>query len=377
MSTDPLRVPEPLRRWRLLLGEAADPSLGVLDGDLAAADAALDWLYGRDPDRLARGERSGGSGASRLTVPDWIDSVHRLFPAEVIERVETDAVERFGITEVVTRIDVLERIEPSESLLRSVLQTKHLMNSEVLAAARRIVAQVVERILDELTTEVRQAFSGTLDPRRRSPVPVARNFDFRGTVRANLGRWDPDRAKLYVDRPLFVSRTRRHTDRWRIVLLVDQSGSMADSVIHSAVLASCLWRLPGMDTRLATFDTEVVDLTSDVVDPVELLMKVQLGGGTDIARAVGWAQDQVTRADRSVVVVVSDFYEGGDAGLLVRRVRQLVADGTVVLGLAALDRQAEPVYDHETARRLVDAGAEVAAMTPGQLAVWLAEKVRR
>lgn len=372
-----IEVPEPLQRWRLLLGESAEAALGGLSGDLAAADAALGWLYGRDPDLAARGERTGGSGASELTVPEWIDAVHTLFPAEVIERVESDAVDRFGIVEVVTRLDVLERIQPSESLLRSVLQTKHLMNPEVLAAARRIVGRVVEQLLAELETEVRRAFSGTLDPRRRSPVPVARNFDFRGTIRANLHRWDPEREVLALERPLFVSRTRRHTERWQIVLLVDQSGSMVDSVIHSAVMASCLWQLPGMETRLAAFDTSVVDLTSAVDDPVELLMKVQLGGGTDIEQAVAWAEGHLTRSDRSVLVVVSDFYEGGSDVRLVQRVRTLTQNGTVVLGLAALDRNAQPVYDRDLARRLVDAGAEVAAMTPGELAVWLAEKVRR
>lgn len=372
-----IEVPEPLKRWRMLLGQAADESLGGLDGELGTADAALDWLYGRDPELAGRGERTGGSGASTLTVPEWIDAVHTLFPAEVIERVETDAVERFGITEIITRIDVLERIEPSQALLRSVLQTKHLMNPEVLAAARRIVAKVVEQLLNEMQTEVRQAFSGALDPRRRSAVPIARNFDFKGTVAANLRRWDPQQNKLFVDRPLFLGRTRRHTDRWQITLLVDQSGSMADSVIHSAVMASCLWALPGMETQIAVFDTEVVDLTRDIDDPVEMLMKVQLGGGTDIAHAVGWAQRQVTRADRSIVVVISDFYEGGDRRILLRRVRELVNNGTHVLGLAALDRNAEPMYDRTLAQSMVDEGAQVAAMTPGELAVWLAEQVRR
>ncbi len=372
-----MEIPDTLKRWRMLLGEAAEESLGGLEGRLAAADAALDWLYGRDPELADRGERTGGTSGSTLSVPEWIDSVHRLFPTEVIERVETDAVERFGITEIVTRVDVLERIEPSESLLRSILQTKHLMNPEVLAAARRIVTKVVEQLLDQMQTEVRQAFSGTLDRRRRSPVPMARNFDFRGTVAANLHRWDPHQEKLFVERPLFVSRTRRHTERWQICLLVDQSGSMTDSVIHSAVMASCLWSLPGMETRIAAFDTAVVDLTSDIGDPVELLMKVQLGGGTDIAHAVGWAQQQVTRADKSIVVVISDFCEGGDRQLLLRRVRELVNNGTIVLGLAALDREADPMYDHDTARALVNEGAQVAAMTPGELAVWLAEQVRR
>lgn len=369
-------IPEPLLRWRLLLGSAADGALGPPSGELGAADAALEWLYGRDPERTERGERSGGPGDSTLSVPEWIDTVHRLFPQEVIERVERDAVERFGITEVVTRLDVLERIEPSESLLRAVMQTKHLMNPDVLAAARRLIAEVVRRLLAELETEVRRAFTGTLDRRRRSPVPIARNFDFRGTVKANLNRWDPTTGRLYLEKPLFSSRTQRHTERWRIVLLVDQSGSMVDSVIHSAVLASCLWQLPGMDTSLAAFDTQVVDLTSDLTDPVELLMKVQLGGGTDIAAAVGWAAGQVRSPHRSMIIVISDFYEGGSERVLISRVRELVESGTKVLGLAALDRNATPAYDHELAGQLVAAGAQVAAMTPGELASWLAEQVR-
>ncbi|GKS87949.1 MULTISPECIES: VWA domain-containing protein [Comamonadaceae] len=372
----PLTIPDPLQRWRLLLGEPAEPACGALGDAAQAADAALEWLYGRDSDRAERGERSAGLGPSALSTPDWINTIHTLFPKEVIERLERDAVERYGIDEVVTNLEVLERIEPSESLLRAVLHTKHLMNPQVLAAARRLVAEVVRRIMEKLATEVRQAFSGSRDRRRLSRMKVARNFDFRRTLQANLRRWDAARGKLYVERPIFISRTRRHAEPWDIVLLIDQSGSMVDSVIHSAVMAACLWQLPGMRTRLVAFDTQVVDLTADVSDPVELLMKVQLGGGTDIARAVAYAQSLVANPARTIVVLVSDFYEGGDPGELVRRVKALTGAGAKVLGLAALDAQAEPAYDREMAARLVKEGAQVGAMTPGQLAGWLAEKVQ-
>lgn len=371
-----LVVPAPVMRWRLLLGEAAEPALGSLSGEALAADAALEWLYGRDPDRVRRGERSAGLGDSQLSTPDWINDVHTLFPQEVIERLERDAVERYGIDEVVTNLEVLERIEPSESLLRAVLHTKHLMNPQVLVAARRLVAEVVRRIMEKLATEVRQAFAGSRDRRRRSLLKIARNFDFRRTLGSNLHRWDPQRRKLFVERPVFISRTRRHTEHWDIILLIDQSGSMVDSVIHSAVMAACLWNLPGMRTRLVAFDTQVVDLTADVSDPVELLMKVQLGGGTDIARAVAYAQGLIANPSRSIVVLVSDFYEGGSDYELVRRVKALVQAGVKVLGLAALDSNASPNYDRAMAARLVREGMHVGAMTPGELAAWLAEKVR-
>jgi len=371
-----LKIPDSLTRWRLLLGEAAAPALGGLSGEARSADVALDWLYGRDADIVARGERGAGLGPSQLSTPDWINTIHELFPKEVIERLESDAVELYGIDEVVTNLEVLERIEPSESLLRAVLHTKHLMNPEVLAAARRLVAEVVRQIMEKMATEVRQAFSGARDRRRRSMLKVARNFDFKRTVQGNLHRWDPQRGKLFLETPIFMSRVRRHTERWDICLLIDQSGSMVDSVIHSAVMASCLWNLPGMRTRLVAFDTEVVDLTSDVSDPVELLMKVQLGGGTDIAKAVGYAQSLVENPQRTVVVLVSDFCEGGSESELVRRVKTLVQSGVAVLGLAALDANADPCYDRDMAARLVREGAHVGAMTPGQLAAWLAEKVR-
>lgn len=371
-----LDIPDPLQRWRLLLGDPAEAACGGLSAEAQAADAALDWLYGRNTDRESRGERSAGLGPSSLSTPDWINTIHTLFPKEVIERLEQDAVERYGIDEVVTNLEVLERIEPSESLLRAVLHTKHLMNPEVLAAARKLVAEVVRRIMEKLATEVRQAFSGSRDRRRRSRMKVARNFDFRQTLAANLHRYDPQRRKLYVERPVFISRTRRHAEPWDIVLLIDQSGSMVDSVIHSAVMAACLWQLPGMRTRLVAFDTAVVDLTADVSDPVELLMKVQLGGGTDIAKAVAYAQSLVANPSKSIVVLVSDFYEGGSEYELVRRVKALVESGAKVLGLAALDSSAEPNYDREMAARLVREGAQIGAMTPGQLAGWLAEKVQ-
>ena len=371
-----LTIPTPLERWRLLLGDAAEHACGSLGAEAMAADAALDWLYGRDPERGGRDERSAGLGPSSLSTPDWINSIHTLFPKEVIERLETDAVERFGIDEVVTNLDVLGRIEPSESLLRAVLHTKHLMNPEVLGAARRLVAEVVRRIMERLQTEVRQAFSGTRDRRRRSRMKVATNFDFKRTIAENLHRWHPQHRRLYVEQPVFMSRSRRHAEAWDIILLIDQSGSMVDSVIHSAVMAACLWNLPGMRTRLVAFDTDVVDLTADVADPAELLMKVQLGGGTDIGKAVGYAQGLIANPARSVVVLVSDFYEGGSEYELVRRVKALVAGGTRVLGLAALDSRADPAFDRSMAERLVGAGAQVGAMTPGALAAWLAEKLQ-
>ncbi|WP_354702151.1 hypothetical protein DSM112329_02504 [Paraconexibacter sp. AEG42_29] len=370
--------PDPeLERWRLVLGEAADACTGGagLSGTARSRDAALDWLYQQDGDLDRRDvRRSAGHGPSVLTTLDWLEDIHRLFPRETIERLERDAVERYEIHDVVTDPNVLERIEPNATLLKAVLRTKHLMNPDVLRLARRIVEQVVREIMERMASEVRHAFGGT---RARTPShrPRANDFDFRRTIQANLRHYQPEERRLYVERAYFHGRTRRQLEQWQVILVVDQSGSMVGSVIHSAVTAACLWGLPGVRAHLVAFDTDVVDLTADVDDPVELLMKVQLGGGTDIAGAMAYAAGLVDQPRRTIVALVTDFYEGGDEYRLVRTVKALVEQGTHVLGLAALDEEANPAYDRELAQRLADVGAHVGAMTPGELAGFVADRI--
>lgn len=372
---------ESLRRWRLLLGKAASQACGTLTGEDAAREQALDWLYDRDDgsgDAHARDQvsRQGGDAASALSVPEWINTVHQLFPRETIERLERDAVERYGLHELVTNPAVLERLQPNPALLEAVLRTRHLMNPRVAVLARQLVARVVEELLRKLARELRQAFAGNLNRKRRSRVAQARNFDATATLKANLQRYDPKRRQLGIQHVLFASRSKRQLERWQLLLVVDQSGSMVSSVIHAAVTAGCLYGLPGIRSHLIVFDTDVVDLSDRVDDPVECLMKVQLGGGTDIAKALAYAAQRIDVPRRAIVVLITDFFEGGSPQRLVALTRDLVAQGTRVLGLAALDEQANPSFDRHVAQQLVDVGAQVGAMTPGQLAGWLAQQLR-
>ncbi|GAA2057909.1 VWA domain-containing protein [Catenulispora yoronensis] len=388
--------PEPARaleRWRMILGAPAShySELGAEDRQ---RDAAMQWLYGRDEELAQRGvrkggalgggrggdrsgdsaDRHGGAGDSFLTTVDWLEGITKLFPKETVERLTRDAVDRYQIHDLVTDPRVLERVEPSPALLKAVLRTKHLMDPKVLELARKLVAAVVEELMRRLATEVRHAFSGTR-LRRPSQVRLARNFDVKRTLRGNLGHYQPEERKLYLEHAHFFTRTRRRVDSWQVILLVDQSGSMLSSVIHSAVTAACLWGLPGVRTHLVAFDTSVVDLTQDVADPVDLLMKVQLGGGTDIAQAIRYAADLVENPRRSIVVLISDLYEGVSPAGMVRGVKALVEQGSRVLALCALDEEAAPAYDREMGQRLADLGAYVGAMTPGELAAFVAEAV--
>jgi Mg-chelatase subunit ChlD len=372
-------------RWRLVMGAGSEQLCGGLSDEDQQRDECLGFLYDREygggrnvRGRSGKGEdRQGGLGESMLTVPDWINKVNELFPKRTIERLEKDALERYQLEEMVTNPQVLARAQPSQSLLKAVLRTKHLMSQDVLKAAQHLVRAAVEELMKKLAQEVRSAFQGSLNRQSRSFLKIAKNFDIGSTLRRNLRHYDAEHRRVIIETPIFYSRIRRQVDKWQIIILVDESGSMMDSVIHSAVTAAVFFGLKTLKTHLVIFDTTVVDLTADCIDPVETLMKVQLGGGTDIANAMSYAESLVENPRRTIVVLITDFYEGGDSRRLLSISRRMMESGVTLLGLAALDERANPTYDHELAARLVQMGAHVGAMTPGELAAWVAEKVQR
>ncbi|MGW5192458.1 VWA domain-containing protein [Kribbella sp. NPDC004138] len=372
-----------VERWRLVLGRYANGQLGSAPAGSAQArmEAALDFLYGREyggrgvrggdgsrPDQL----QPGGSGASAPALVTWLSEVRELFPRETVEIVERHALDRYGLTELITDPELLERMEPDEDLLKTLLMLKGHLGEETLAVARRIIRQVVEELRRRLELEIRAALAGRLNQHRHSPLKVAANFDPHGTIRRNLKNYDLEGRRIVLADVLFFERNARRLP-WDIIVCVDQSGSMAGSVIHSAVMAGILAGLPAFRIRLVVFDTSVVDLSAYADDPVDVLMRVQLGGGTDIAKAVRYCAQLVENPHRTVLVLVTDFCEGGAPTDLIRAVRGLAEARVRLLGLAALDGAAEPFYDKAMAGRLADEGMEIAALTPGQLASWLVE----
>jgi Mg-chelatase subunit ChlD len=370
---------EAARRLRLVLGRYSDAALEQpLAGDarLSDIDRHLGFLYDRAyRGRGMRRERSGGLGGSALAVPDWLQHVRELFPKECLEIVERDAVARFGMTELLRDPAVLERIEPSEEMLKLIVQFKSQIPPAARDQARRIVAAVVRDLYQRLALRVRPALTGALDRSRRSRLKVASNLDPARTLRANLKNYDPAEQRLGVEKLVFHARRRRHAD-WRVVLLIDQSGSMLDSVVYSAVMGAIFAGVPEIDFHLIAFDTQVVDLTEIAHDPVEVLFSVQLGGGTLIEKAVGYAAQRVRNPRRTIVVLLSDFYEGGPPERLYARVKDLLDAGVKLLGLAALGSEGEPDFDRQIAKQLVALGMPIAAMTPERLAEWIAQHVR-
>ncbi|WP_061249444.1 VWA domain-containing protein [Leptospira alstonii] len=365
-------------RWRLILGNGSEQSLGdqTLSEEQQRMDRAIEYLYGREYGE-DRNVRNANLGESNLTVPLWINEVHELFPKKAIERIEKDALERYQVMEMVTSPELLKRASPNTTLLKAVLHTKHLMNRQVLDLARELVRKVVEELMKKLETTILTSFQGVKNRNRRSSLKIYKNFDVKNTIRANLKHYDLTSKRLILQKPLFHSRIRRCVaDLWQLIILVDQSGSMLNSVIHSAITASIFWGIKTIRTRLILFDTNVVDVTDFCSDPVETLMKVQLGGGTDIGSALLYAEGKIENPRRTVVILISDFYEGGSPSKLVSTTHRLTESGVQVLGLAALDETANPNYDKGMAEKLVKVGAEIGAMTPGELAHWVSEKIK-
>ncbi|MFG6326444.1 MAG: VWA domain-containing protein [Lachnospiraceae bacterium] len=360
-----------INRWRLILGSYAKKQISFnetnpLENGISYMDLeeVLDFLYNREQGEDVR--RNGGTEGSHLTAATWITRIRKLFPKETVEILERHALDNYGMTELVTDRQVLEKLEPNQELLKTILQLKHLMKGDVLDTARRIVKKVAEEIAAKLNQDICRSMLGRVDRNASSHVPSIRNFDIKKTIQKNLKHYDMENNRLMLEQVYFSSRIKKYS-QWRVIIAVDESGSMLDSVIHSAVMAGIFAKLPMLDTRLIIFDTQVVDLSGNLEDPVATLMSIQLGGGTYIAGALQYCEALIENPHKTMIVLVSDLCEGGSVNGLLGVGRGIIESGAKLICLTALDMDANPSYDRHTAQRLADLGAHVGAMTPEAL----------
>ncbi len=364
-----------LNRWRLVLGSMSDNSLSFSGSDreilsFEDMEQLLDYLYSHAQGDDVRGEsisdRSGGLGESQLTAAKWITKVRELFPKQTAEVLERHALDEFKMTELLTDKKVLEQMKPDMSLLKTVLQLKHLMKGEVLETAKKIARAVAEELSEKLAQSTRQALTGRLDRNSRSPVRSARNIDIHKTIRRNLKNYDKENETLVLKDVYFSSRVKKYNKK-TVIIAVDESGSMLGSVIYSAVMAQIMSKLPFAEIKLVIFDTEIVDLSGMVEDPVEVMMSVQLGGGTDIGKALSYCESLIQTPSDTCVLCVTDLCEGGYPRILLNTAQNIMTSGAKLSFLTALDECANPVYDKNMGQLLADMGAFVGALTPDQL----------
>ncbi len=369
-----------MRRWRLVLGgERADGTGVSLTGDDVRMDGALEKLYGGggDEGRSRPGRRSAGLGDSAPTVARWLGDIREYFPSSVVQVMQKDAIERLDLTRLLLEPEMLDAVEPDVHLVGTLLSLNRVMPDRARESARAVVRTVVRDLERRLAQRTRSAVGGALDrsarvlrPRRLADV------DWERTIRANLRHYLPEHGTLVPERLIGYGRRQQAVKR-DVVLAVDQSGSMAASVVYASVFAAVLASMRSLRTSLVVFDTAVADLTDQLHDPVEVLFGTQLGGGTDINRAIAYCQGLVARPADTIMVLISDLYEGGVRDEMLRRIGALTAAGVQVVVLLALSDEGAPAYDRDNAAALAALGVPAFACTPDAFPELMAAAIER
>jgi Mg-chelatase subunit ChlD len=348
-------MPDRVARWRLVLGQEADSELGVeLEPQAAAIDRTLQALYDS--------ERSGRLGASSPSVARWLGDIRSYFPSSVVQVMQRDALDRLGLRQMLLEPELLEQVEPDVHLVASLVSLGSVIPARTRETARQVVRKVVDDLEKRLRGPMQQAVRGALQRVERTSRPRPNEIDWDRTIRKNLRHYSPEHQTIIAER--VIGFARRRSALRDIVLCIDQSGSMASSVVYSSIFGAVLASLRSVSTRFVLFDTAVVDRSDELRDPVELLFGTQLGGGTDINRALAHCQRIITRPAQTILVLISDLYEGGDAQEMVGRAAALAQSGVHVVCLLALDDQGAPSHGHDNARALANLGIPAFACTP-------------
>lgn len=371
---------EQLRRWRLILGgEGADGTGLALSGADLEMDRALGELYDAEEGKgLQSRNRSskGGTEGSRPRVARWLGDIRKYFPSTVVRVMQKDALDRLKLQEMLTEPEMLEAVEPDVHLVANLIALNSILPAKTKETARLVVRRVVDELIRKLEEPIRSAVSGALNRAERNLRPRIAEMDWPRTIQANLKHWQPDHQTIVPEKRIGFGRKKQRTQR-QIILCIDQSGSMAASVVYSSICGAVLASLPAVKTHLVVFDTSVVDLTDQLDDPVELLFGTQLGGGTDINRAVGYCQSLITDPANTILVLISDLIEGGVEQNLLRRTAELVESGVQFLALLALSDEGSPCYDHELAAKMGALGVPSFACTPDLFPDLMASAIKR
>ncbi|MGW4487082.1 VWA domain-containing protein [Amycolatopsis sp. NPDC004368] len=377
MTTPSTPDPDRLRRWRLVLGGSEDGTGRSLSPEDAGVDAVLAALYDRSEAPARSGDRRGaGLGSSAPRVARWLGDIRRYFPASVVQVMQRDAVDRLGLTRMLMEPELLSAVEPDVHLVGTLLSLNGVLPEETKETARSVVRKVVAELEARLAEPTRAAIRGALDRAARTQRPRAADIDWARTVRSNLRHYSPELKTIVPEKLVGFGRRQLSVQR-EVILAVDQSGSMAESVVYSGLFGAVLASMRALSTKFVAFDTAVVDLSEHLDDPVELLFGTQLGGGTDINRALTYCQGLVERPEQTLLVLISDLYEGGVREELLRRVGELVGSGVQVVTLLALSDSGAPFYDHENAAALAELGVPAFACTPDLFPELMAAALRR
>ncbi|MDV3220947.1 VWA domain-containing protein [Intrasporangium sp.] len=370
-APDPASERDRLTRWRLVLGGEEADGIGDavnLDADDLHRDEALRQLYDAD--------RRGGLGASAPRVARWLGDIRGYFPSSVVQVMQADAMERLGLTQLLLEPELMEAVQPDINLVTTLVGLGRVIPERSKATARAVVRTVTDQLEQRLRAETVQAVTGALNRAARTRRPRPSDIDWPRTITANLRHYQPEHQTVIPERLVGHARRARRVER-HIILCIDQSGSMAESVVYASVFGAVLASLRSVATRLVVFDTQVVDLTEELDDPVDVLFGVQLGGGTDINQALAYCEGLITQPTDTILVLISDLYEGGIAEEMLRRAAAITAGGTTMIALLALSDSGRPSFDADHAAALAAIGVPAFACTPDQFPSLMATAIER
>ncbi len=365
---------EQLRRWRLILGKDSQDKLSdfavgklALSADQSLMDEALAAIYDETEGQQSTSGRAAGHGQSAPHLAKWLGDIRTYFTEDVVTVIQQDAIERKGMTQLLFEPEMLKNVQPNVQLVGTLMSLRGQIPERTKETARMVVRAVVDKIKLSLEQRIRQAVLGALNRNEHSPIPHVNNIDWKWTIGRNLKNYSPELERLIPERVYFYSRAQR-TNNWTVIVDMDQSGSMAESVVYGAVVGSIFASLPALKTHVVAFDTEVVDLTEQCGDdPVDMLFGVQLGGGTDINKSVAYCEQFISEPAETLFILLTDLYEGGNEAQLVRRLGEMVDSGVRVLCLLALSDSGVPSYDEGLAKKLAKLGIPCFGCTPQRL----------
>lgn len=379
-----------LQRWRLILGKSAEDDLRaqaerrgwlrgacLLEGDQPAMDEALEVVYAEDEgidltkdewERDPGGKHGAVRGRTFPKVARWLGEVRRLFPTDIVTLVQKDAIERRGLKQLLFEPEMLAQVEPSVDLASMVLSLKNLVPDKAKEAARELVRKVVEELRRRLESRMQQAVRGALNRNQHSPFRSLANLDWHRVIRRNLKNYNPDLQALIPEELSFFSRHQRRNE-WNVIIAMDQSGSMASSLIYGGVMGAILASMPAVETHVVAFNhEEVVDLTEHCSDPVDLLFGVQLGGAEDYWMATRYCEQFMHTPARTLYILLADLHDTSpNESRFVQKMEQLLGNGIKAVTLLAISDQGKPSYNHDLAKKLTNLGMHCFGCSPDRL----------
>jgi Mg-chelatase subunit ChlD len=344
-----------LEKWRLILGKDDNADEDIqLDPLSSQIDNALEALYGD--------EAMAGLGSSAPKVSRWLGDIRKYFKTDMVQLMQKDAFDKLGIERMLLEPELLQSVEPDVHLVSTLISLNRVIPEKTKQTARLVVSKVVETLVKKLQNPMREAIMGALSRSVKNRRPKFREIDWHRTIRLNLKHFQPEYKSIIPQN--LIGHGRKGQALRNVILCVDQSGSMGSSVVYSSVFAAVLASIPAVKTHMIVFDTAVADLTKDMQDPVDLLFGAQLGGGTDINKALTYVEKLVTNPSETILVLISDLFEGGNANAMLRRAAALKASGIQFICLLALNDEGAPIYDKNMAEKFAALGVPAFACTP-------------